>query len=65
MIDLREEKVYVLRLRLDLQELGGGKDKSATNEQLLNAKRMALSHLPRIIASLSALWQAVLVTKDK
>ena len=26
---------------------------------------MALSHLPRIIASLSALWQAVIVTKDK
>ena len=44
---------------------GGSKDKSATNEQLLNARRMALSHLPRIIASLSALWQAVLVTKDK
>ncbi|XP_031783167.1 protein dopey-1 homolog isoform X3 [Nasonia vitripennis] len=45
-------------------ELTSAKDKSATNEQLMNARRMALSHLPRIIASLSALWQAVLVTKD-
>ncbi|XP_058800674.1 protein dopey-1 isoform X2 [Phymastichus coffea] len=45
-------------------ESSNPKDKSSANEQLLNARRMALSHLPRIIASLSALWQAVLVTKD-
>lgn len=41
------------------------KDKTAMTEQLANARRTALSHLPRIIASLSALWQAVLATKDK
>ncbi|XP_034945114.1 protein dopey-1 homolog isoform X2 [Chelonus insularis] len=40
------------------------KDKASTNEQYLHAKRTALSHLPRIIASLSTLWQAVLVAKD-
>ncbi|XP_011499422.1 PREDICTED: protein dopey-1 homolog [Ceratosolen solmsi marchali] len=45
-------------------DINGTKDKSATNEQLLNARRTALSHLPRIIASLSTLWQAVIVTKD-
>uniref|UniRef100_A0ABD2XAC5 Dopey N-terminal domain-containing protein n=3 Tax=Trichogramma kaykai TaxID=54128 RepID=A0ABD2XAC5_9HYME len=45
-------------------EITGLKDKNMSNEQLLNARKTALSHLPRIIASLSALWQAVAVTKD-
>jgi hypothetical protein len=54
-----------LRAFVNLQDMNGTKDKSATNEQLLNARRTALSHLPRIIASLSTLWQAVIVTKDK
>ncbi|XP_012258853.2 protein dopey-1 homolog isoform X2 [Athalia rosae] len=45
-------------------ELVNGKDKTGLSEQHLHARRTALSHLPRIIASLSALWQAVLATKD-
>ncbi|XP_046605599.1 protein dopey-1 homolog isoform X1 [Neodiprion virginianus] len=45
-------------------EIASGKDKAGLSEQHLHARRTALSHLPRIIASLSALWQAVLVTKD-
>ncbi|XP_014214024.1 protein dopey-1 homolog isoform X2 [Copidosoma floridanum] len=45
-------------------EANGPKDKNATNEKFLAARRMALSHLPRIIASLSTLWQAVLIIKD-
>ncbi|XP_024938328.1 protein dopey-1 homolog isoform X2 [Cephus cinctus] len=45
-------------------DLAGGKDKASMTEQHLHARRTALSHLPRIIASLSALWQAVLATKD-
>lgn len=45
-------------------DITGGKDKNGTNEQLLHARRTALSHLPRIIASLSTLWQAVLATTD-
>ncbi|KAK0181813.1 hypothetical protein PV327_000009 [Microctonus hyperodae] len=40
------------------------KDKIGMSEQHLHAKKTALSHLPRIIASLSSLWQAVLVIKD-
>ncbi|XP_015109292.1 protein dopey-1 [Diachasma alloeum] len=38
--------------------------KDKPSEQHLHARRTALSHLPRIIASLAALWQAVLATKD-
>ncbi|XP_033225159.1 protein dopey-1 homolog isoform X2 [Belonocnema kinseyi] len=45
-------------------ELGATKDKTGSSEQHSHARRTALSHLPRIIASLSALWQAVLATKD-
>ncbi|CAL7952170.1 unnamed protein product [Xylocopa violacea] len=40
------------------------KDKNAASELQQHARRTALSHLPRIIASLSTLWQAVLATKD-
>ncbi|XP_012276640.1 protein dopey-1 homolog isoform X2 [Orussus abietinus] len=47
-----------------LPELGNQKDKGTTNEQYLQARRSALSHLPRIIASLSTLWQALHVTKE-
>lgn len=46
-------------------ESNGTKDKNATNEKLIAARKMALSHLPRIIASLSNLWQAVLANQDK
>ncbi|XP_011692229.1 PREDICTED: protein dopey-1 homolog isoform X2 [Wasmannia auropunctata] len=45
-------------------DLSTTKDKSGANELQQHARRTALSHLPRIIASLSALWQAVLATKD-
>ncbi|XP_018302265.1 LOW QUALITY PROTEIN: protein dopey-1 homolog [Mycetomoellerius zeteki] len=45
-------------------DLFTAKDKSGANELQQHARRTALSHLPRIIASLSALWQAVLATKD-
>ncbi|XP_025266125.1 protein dopey-1 homolog isoform X1 [Camponotus floridanus] len=45
-------------------DLSTGKDKTGANELQQHARRTALSHLPRIIASLSALWQAVLATKD-
>ncbi|XP_043286527.1 protein dopey-1 homolog isoform X2 [Venturia canescens] len=45
-------------------ELSAVKDKIVISEQHLHARRTALSHLPRIIASLSALWQAVLISKD-
>ncbi|KYN13865.1 Protein dopey-1 like protein [Trachymyrmex cornetzi] len=45
-------------------DLSTAKDKSGANELQQHARRTALSHLPRIIASLSALWQAVLATKD-
>lgn len=47
------------------QDLSTAKDKSGATELQQHARRTALSHLPRIIASLSALWQAVLATKDK
>lgn len=40
------------------------KDKASINEKLANARKMALNHLPRIIASLSALWEAVLASED-
>nr|XP_050849506.1 protein dopey-1 homolog isoform X2 [Vespula vulgaris] len=40
------------------------KEKNGANELHQHARRTALSHLPRIIASLSTLWQAVLATKD-
>lgn len=40
------------------------KDKNGISELQQYARRTALSHLPRIIASLSTLWQAVLATKD-
>lgn len=42
----------------------GATNKTGTSEQHSHARRTALSHLPRIIASLSALWQAVLATRD-
>ncbi|KYM98153.1 Protein dopey-1 like protein [Cyphomyrmex costatus] len=45
-------------------DLSTAKDKNGANELQQHARRTALSHLPRIIASLSALWQAVLATKD-
>ncbi|KAK9297047.1 hypothetical protein QLX08_009141 [Tetragonisca angustula] len=45
-------------------ELTSSKDKNGANELQQHARRTALSHLPRIIASLSTLWQAVLATKD-
>ncbi|XP_066603567.1 protein dopey-1 homolog isoform X2 [Prorops nasuta] len=45
-------------------DLAINKDKNVVNELQQHARRTALSHLPRIIASLSTLWQAVLVTKD-
>ncbi|XP_077281487.1 protein DOP1 homolog isoform X1 [Temnothorax americanus] len=45
-------------------DLSTAKDKTGANELQQHARRTALSHLPRIIASLSALWQAVLATKD-
>ncbi|XP_053971376.1 protein dopey-1 homolog isoform X2 [Hylaeus volcanicus] len=45
-------------------DLTAPKDINGANELLQHARRTALSHLPRIIASLSTLWQAVLVTKD-
>ncbi|XP_011859860.1 PREDICTED: protein dopey-1 homolog isoform X1 [Vollenhovia emeryi] len=45
-------------------DLCTAKDKTGANELQQHARRTALSHLPRIIASLSALWQAVLATKD-
>ncbi|KAJ8674892.1 hypothetical protein QAD02_010678 [Eretmocerus hayati] len=56
--------IHVFMPTLPTADVSGGKDKSATNEKLLAARKMALSHLPRIIASLSALWQAVIATKD-
>ncbi|XP_033338749.1 protein DOP1 homolog isoform X2 [Megalopta genalis] len=45
-------------------DLNTSKDKNIANELQQHARRTALSHLPRIIASLSTLWQAVLATKD-
>ncbi|CAK9831783.1 Protein dopey-1 homolog [Anthophora retusa] len=45
-------------------DLGAAKDKNGASELQQHARRTALSHLPRIIASLSTLWQAVLATKD-
>ncbi|XP_046144473.1 protein dopey-1 homolog isoform X3 [Osmia bicornis bicornis] len=45
-------------------DLTTSKDKSGPSELQQHARRTALSHLPRIIASLSTLWQAVLATKD-
>ncbi|KAG7202175.1 hypothetical protein KM043_015855 [Ampulex compressa] len=45
-------------------DLTSSKDKSGASELQQHARRTALSHLPRIIASLSTLWQAVLATKD-
>ncbi|XP_070151430.1 protein DOP1 homolog isoform X2 [Polyergus mexicanus] len=45
-------------------DLSTTKDKTGATELQQHARRTALSHLPRIIASLSALWQAVLATKD-
>ncbi|XP_076277872.1 protein DOP1 homolog isoform X2 [Lasioglossum baleicum] len=45
-------------------DLNTSKDKNVANELQQHARRTALSHLPRIIASLSTLWQAVLATKD-
>ncbi|XP_076237167.1 protein DOP1 homolog isoform X5 [Calliopsis andreniformis] len=45
-------------------ELSTSKDKTGATELQQHARRTALSHLPRIIASLSTLWQAVLATKD-
>ncbi|XP_014485401.1 PREDICTED: protein dopey-1 homolog [Dinoponera quadriceps] len=45
-------------------DLSTAKDKTGATELQQHARRTALSHLPRIIASLSALWQAVLATKD-
>ncbi|KOC60909.1 Protein dopey-1 like protein [Habropoda laboriosa] len=45
-------------------DLGTIKDKNGATELQQHARRTALSHLPRIIASLSTLWQAVLATKD-
>ncbi|XP_076619120.1 protein DOP1 homolog isoform X1 [Colletes latitarsis] len=45
-------------------DLAASKDKNGANELQQHARRTALSHLPRIIASLSTLWQAVLATKD-
>ncbi|KAH0955706.1 hypothetical protein HN011_002395 [Eciton burchellii] len=45
-------------------DLSTAKDKTGTTELQQHARRTALSHLPRIIASLSALWQAVLAIKD-
>ncbi|KOX80596.1 Protein dopey-1 like protein [Melipona quadrifasciata] len=47
-----------------IHELTSSKDKNGANELQQHARRTALSHLPRIIASLSTLWQAVLATKD-
>lgn len=55
-------KIFVFQ---SLQDLSTAKDKSGPTELQQHARRIALSHLPRIIASLSALWQAVLATKDK
>ncbi|KZC07062.1 Protein dopey-1 like protein [Dufourea novaeangliae] len=45
-------------------DLNASKDKNGASELQQHARRTALSHLPRIIASLSTLWQAVLATKD-